>query len=103
MPMNFFRLGRYPTLTVRVLEPSTWPEDFGVLTPNRGGPVNGFHWDRDLRALRNCQTVDQLAGFGADGFRERDDIIFIGLWNNAGCTVKGRERRRNVSADVPRG
>jgi hypothetical protein len=47
IPLNFFRLGRYPILTVRVLEPSTWPEDFGVFTPKRGGAVHGFNRDYD--------------------------------------------------------
>ena len=69
---------------MRVLELSTWPEDFGVLTPKRDGAVHGFHRDRDQCALGDRQAVDELAIFRADGFRERDDIIFDGLWDNAG-------------------
>jgi hypothetical protein len=82
MPLNFFRLCRYTVLTVCVLEPSTWPEDFGVLTPKRGGAVHGFHRDHNMRALSDCQAIDQLTTFRADGFRERDNIIFSGLWKN---------------------
>jgi hypothetical protein len=79
MPLNFFRLGRYPILTVSVLEPSTWPEDFGVLTPKRGGAVHGLHRDRNQRAGGDRQAVDQLTTLRVYGFREWNDIIFDGL------------------------
>ena len=82
MSLNFFRLGRYPTLTVCVLEPSTRSKDFRVLTPNCGGAVHGFNRDRNQRTFGDGQAVDQLARFRADGFRERDDIVIDGLWNN---------------------
>jgi hypothetical protein len=79
MSLNFFRLCRYTVLIVSVLEPSTWPEDFGVLTPKCDGAVHEFRRDGNRRALSDCQAVDQLTTFRADGFRERDNIIFSGL------------------------
>ena len=91
MPLDFFRFGWYPVLTVRVFEPSTWSEDFGVLAPERGGAVHGCHRDHDQRALGDRQAVDELAMFRADGFRERDDIVFDGLWTHD--TSKGGDER----------
>ena len=103
MPLNFFRLGRDTVLTVRVLEPSTWPEDFGILTPQRGGTVHEFHRDGNRRALSDCQVVDQLTTFRADGFRQRDNIIFSGLWKNAAYIMsEGVGGVEGCQGDVPR-
>ena len=78
--LDFFRLGRYTVLAMRVLEPSGWPEHFRVRTPHRGGAVHGFHRDSHQGVFRDCQAVDQFAGFRADRFRERDHIIFNSLY-----------------------
>ena len=91
IPIDLFRLGRYPILAVSVLQPSTWSEDFRVLTPKHGGAVHGFYRDRNQRALGDRQAVDHLTIFCADGFRKWDDIIFDGLWNNAGYVINEEE------------
>jgi len=99
MSLNFFRLGRYPTLTVCVLEPSTWSKDFSILTPNCGGTVHGCHRNHNQSTFGDVQAVDRLAGFRANGFGERDDIIFVCLWNNPTYTMN--EGWREVGGDIP--
>ena len=58
MSLNFSGPGRYPILTVCVLEPSAGPENFGILAPNRSGAVHRFHRDGDEGAFGDRQAVD---------------------------------------------
>ena len=62
-----------------VVEPATGPKDFGVLSPDGGGKVDGGHWDTDNGAFCDRQGVHQFSGCCADRFRERQHIVFEGL------------------------
>lgn len=79
MPLNFFRLGRYTVPTLRPLEPSARTEDFGVSTPERSRTIHGFHRYRDESTFGDHQAVHDPPRFGADGLRERDDVVFDSL------------------------
>ena len=82
MSLDFFRPGRNPILTVRILEPSTGSEDFAVLTPECGGAIHAFHRNSHKSAFSDREVVNQLTGCRGDGLGEWDDVIFRRL---CGC------------------
>ena len=61
MSLDFSRLRGYTVLAARVLEPSTRPEDFGILTPDSLRTIHGLHRYRDEGSFGDRQAIYEFS------------------------------------------